>query len=325
MKKRTILITGVCGSIGSHLLDELLARGERVVGVDDFSFGKIQNIAHQKVNKNFIFHELDICDHERLKKKVGKVDLILHQAAVKKTSEKEASLPTLRVNSIGAESVLKLARWGRSKVILASTSDVYGNSTKIPFNEHDECSIGTSTAKRWAYAVSKLFAEHLAMAYYKDFGVSVVILRYFGSFSERSSTSWSGGHIPVFIDAILKGKPVIIHGDGTQTRSMGHVSDIVRGTLLAIDHPKAIGEIINIGNDEEVSVLDSAKRIHQISNSKKPLQLKFIPMRKVFGNYREIQRRVPDLSKARKLLGYVPQVSFEEGLRRVIACRKGSS
>ena len=160
------------------------------------------------------------------------------------------------------------------------------------------------------------------MSYYKDFGVRVVILRYFGCFSERSSTSWSGGHIPIFINVILKGKPVIIHGNGKQTRSMAHVSDIVRGTLLAMDEPRAVGEIINLGNDEEVSVLESARIIHRLCGAKTPLKVHFVPVKKVFGTYKEILRRVPSLKKAQVLLGYRPRVKFCEAAAKVIQSRK---
>lgn len=322
MKNRRVLVTGVCGLIGSHLLDELLVAGECVTGVDNLSFGKMENIRHHLKNKNFRFLKLDVTDADKLLKKAGPVDVIVHLAAVKKTGEKDLVFPTLLVNTVGTESVLGLAKKRHAKLILGSTSDVYGASGKVPFREDSESVLGASTAKRWAYAVSKLFCEHLALGQFKDRGVPVVVLRYFGCFSERSNTSWSGGHIPIFIDAILKGEPVVIHGNGKQTRSMAHVSDVVRGTLLAMDSPKAVGEIINIGSDEEVSVLDSVKLIARIAEVGKP-RIRFVPMKKLFGSYREIPRRRPDLSKAWRLLGYRPRVAFSEALRSVIRARAG--
>ena len=156
------------------------------------------------------------------------------------------------------------------------------------------------------------------MAYHEDHGVPVVILRYFGGFSERSSPTWSGGHIPLFVDAVLNDREVTIHGDGKQTRCMGYVSDLVDGTLRALEAPLAVGEVINVGTDEEHSVLDAAHRIHTLAATGNPLRLSFVPHAEFFGAYREIPRRVPDLSKARALLGYRPQVSFEEGLRRYV-------
>lgn len=317
-KKRSILITGVCGCLGSHLLDELLSRGEKVIGVDNLSYGKRDNISLHFRNPRFTFHKVDICDLAALKKVAGGVSIILHTASVKKVGEGQPAWPTLIVNATGTENVLKVARIRRSKVLIFSTSDVYGISENLPFREDGECVIGPSTAKRWAYAVSKLYQEQIGLSYHKDFGVPVVVLRYFGVFSERSSRGWSGGPIPSFVEAVLKGKPVTIHGDGSQTRSMGYVHDTIQGTLLAMENPKAVGEIINIGNDEEVSILDTAKLIHKLSGVKKALKIRYIPMKQVFGTYREIKRRVPDLRKAKKLLGYCPEISYREGLKRVI-------
>lgn len=255
---------------------------------------------------------------EALKSEVKEAAIILHTASIKKVGEGQPAWPTLTINTLGTENALKLARLRGSKVVIFSTSDVYGTSKDLPFREDGNCVIGPSSAKRWSYAISKLYSEQIALSYYKDFGVPVVVLRYFGVFSERSSTGWSGGPIPMFTEAVLKGKPLTIHGDGSQTRCMGHVDDTVRGTLLAMDNPKAVGELINIGNDEEMSVLATAKLIHKIADVNKPLKLKFIPMEKIFGTYQEIQRRVPDLGKAKKLLGYRPQVSYREGLKRII-------
>ena len=321
-KKRTILITGICGCIGSHLLDELLARGENVIGIDNLSYGKLANVRRHLKNPNFKFHRMDVRDFPALRGKIKKVDIILHTASVKKVGESQSAIPTLNVNAIGTENLLKLSRVKKSKIVIFSTSDVYGLSDRIPFREDDICVVGASTAKRWSYAISKLYSEQIALSYHKDFGVPVVVLRYFGVFSERSSTGWSGGPIPSFTEAILKGKPVTIHGDGSQTRSMGHVDDTVRGTLLTMDNPRAVGEIINIGNDEEMSVLETARLIHELSGAKKPLKLQFIPMKKLFGTYQEIPRRVPDLTKARRILGYRPQVSYRQGLGRVIEYHK---
>jgi len=235
-------------------------------------------------------------------------------AAVKKIGEKDASYPTLSVNAIGTENVFKVARSLGCKVIFASTSDVYGMSPELPLREDGDLLIGPSMIKRWSYAVSKLYGEQMANAYYRDFGVPVVILRYFGAFSPRSNFSWSGGHIPIFIRQILNDQEVTIHGDGSQTRSMGFVSDLVEGTRLALENDRALGEIINLGNNEEMSVLDSAKRIHELANTGKELKIMFIPMKEIFGSYKDIMRRVPDLSKALRLLGYKPSVSMNEAI-----------
>jgi len=322
LKKKTVVVTGVCGLIGSHLADELLSMGHRVIGVDDLSFGKTANVRQHAKNPRFELRRFDILDTAKLTRAVKGADAVVHLAAVKKIAEKDPALPTLTVNAEGTRSVLEAARARKTKVVVGSTSDVYGGSTALPFREDGECVSGSPDAKRWAYAVSKLFSEHLALSYYKDYGVPVVVLRYFGCFSERSSSTWSGGHVPIFIESIAAGKPVTVHGDGSQTRSMAHVSDVVRGTLLALENPTAVGEIVNVGNDEEVSVLDCAKMIHRLLGVKGRLKVERVPMKQVFGSYREIARRVPDLSKAKTLLGYEPLVPFEEALRRVIAARR---
>lgn len=319
--RRKILVTGVCGMIGSHLLDELLERGESVIGVDDLSYGKLDHIRSATKHPRFKFVRADVLDADALYRKAGRVQVVVHLAAVKKIGEETRALPTLEVNAMGTQAVMEYARRSKAKVVIGSTSDVYGTSPKVPFNEEGDCVIGPSTAKRWAYAVSKLYAEHAALAYYKDEGVPTVVLRYFGGFSERSSVTWSGGHVPIFIDAIARDREVIVHGDGSQTRSMAHVSDLVQGTLLAMDEPRAVGQIINIGNDQELSVLATAKLIHRLMRTGRPLKIRRVPMKRVFGSYREIKRRIPDLRKARRLLGYRPKVRLEDAIRRVIEAR----
>ena len=318
-KMERILITGVAGLIGSHLLDELLKMNYQVVGVDNLSFGKIENIQEHFQNNQFTFHVGDILDLEMMERLCIGVDTIVHIACVKKVKESASCMATLKVIGQGTDNILEIAKRFGCKVVLASTSDVYGMSLELPFKEGGNLLIGPSNIKRWGYATAKLYSEHMAFAYYQDYGVPVVVLRYFGGFSPRSCTYWSGGHVPIFIDAILKNREVIIHGDGKQTRSMCCVDDLVKGTILAMKNENAVGEVINIGGDEEFSVLDTAILTHQIADTGKKIKLKFVPMSEVFGEYKEISRRKPDLSKARNLLGYTPTVSLEDGLRKTIA------
>ncbi len=261
---------------------------------------------------------MTILDTDTLKILGKDTDTIIHLAAVKKISEKDISLPTLLVNTKGTENVLETAKMWGCKVVFASTSDVYGMSPELPLNEDGDLLLGPSLIRRWSYAVSKLYGEQLSFAYLHDHKVPVVVIRYFGGFSPRSSFAWSGGHVPIFIRAILQDKEVVIHGDGHQTRSMGFVSNLVNGTVLALENDKAIGEIINIGNDEELSVLDTAKLIHRIANTKHDLKLKFVPLSEVFGKYKDIQRRIPDLTKAKRILGYEPKVKLEDAVRLTI-------
>jgi len=313
--KKNILVTGVAGMIGSHLAEALLQRGYGVIGIDDLSFGVKENIKNSLSNPDFKFYKVSILDFDTLKILTRDVDTIIHLAALKKIAEKDISLPTLIVNTQGTENVFEAAKMWGCKVVFASTSDVYGMSPDLPLREDGDLLLGPSMIKRWSYAVSKLYGEQLAFGYYNDHKIPMVILRYFGAFSPRSNFAWSGGHVPLFIQAILKDEEVIIHGDGLQTRSMGFVSDLVEGTILAMENEKAIGEVINIGNDEELSVLDTAKLIHEIAKTGKELKLKFVPMSEVFGKYKDIQRRIPDLTKANKLLGYQPKIKLKQAVR----------
>jgi len=227
------------------------------------------------------------------------------------------------INTRGTENILELARGEGAKVILASTSDVYGMSPDLPHREDGDLLLGPSMIKRWSYAVSKLYCEQLTFGYYQDYNLPIVVLRFFGGFSPRSSFRWSGGHIPIFVNAILNDEEVIIHGDGSQTRSMAYVSDLSRATVIAMEEENAIGEIINVGNDQEMSVLESARLIHRLSATGNKLKLKFIPFKDIFGEYRDIQRRRPDLGKAKLLLNYTPRIKMEEAIAAMIKEKKG--
>ena len=322
MHKKSILVTGAAGMVGSHIVDSLLKEGQSVVAVDDFSIGHRNNIEQHFSNPLFSFHKLNVVEFKKLEKVPGEFSCILHLAAAKKIGEDGDAYKVLNVNVKGTESALMLARQRECKFVFSSTSDVYGTSSDLPFRESGNLELGASSAKRWAYAVSKLHAEHLVFAYAKEMNVPSVILRYFGAFSERSSFSWSGGHIPLFIDAILSDEEVIIHGDGEQTRCMSHVSDIVRGTISAMRTSEALGQVINLGNTEEYSVLQTAKMIHHLAKTGKELKIRFVSMSSIFGDYKDIQRRVPDLSKAKNILNYKVQVTFKDALLRTIEQRK---
>lgn len=315
--KKKVLITGAAGMIGSHLLDALIEKGYAVTGLDNLKVGKPANIKHNL--KNFKFIKGDVLDKGCVERAAKGAGIIVHLAASKKIGEDGDALETLVVNVEGTRNVLEAAKRCGAKVIFASTSDVYGISKDVPFREDGELVVGPPTAKRWAYAVSKICAEQLVFAYHKEHHVPVVILRYFGGFSPRSNFAWSGGHIPLFIKAVLTGREVLIHGDGTQTRSMAYVDDIVRGTVLAMENPKAVGEIFNIGNDEELSVIKSARLIHSIAGRGRKLRIRFVPHKKIFGSYEEIRRRRPSLSKAKRMLGYEPKVSLKKGIE--LTCR----
>ena len=314
-----IAITGVAGMIGSHLSEILINKGYELVGIDNLKVGSKDNIKDIISSEKFKFFSFDIRDKELLRKNIQDCDIIVHLAAIKKVVESQSSFETLDVNVKTTQNILEIAKEIGAKVIFASTSDVYGMSETIPFKEDQDLIIGDSKAKRWAYAVSKLYCEHLCVTYQKDLNVDLVILRYFGGFSEKSSFSWSGGHVPIFINQILNNLPVTIHGDGKQTRSMGHADDLAYGTYLAIKNiEKCFGEIINIGNTEEFSIIDTVYLIGSVlRKDPKDIKIEFIPEKEVFGNYRDLRRRVPDISKAKRLLNYEPKVPFKEAIARV--------
>lgn len=322
MKK--VLITGVAGLIGSHLADSMLDAGYSVIGIDDMSAGRMSNISSAIKNERFEFKKSDISDKKALSKalKSHKFDVIVHMAASKKIGESGSSLKVLKNNVDSTVNMLDLAVRHKAKFVFASTSDVYGVSKDIPFSEDGNIVLGPSYIKRWSYAASKVFCEHLVFAYHQDYKLPVVVLRYFGCFSSRSNKGPSGGHIPLFIWEALQGETITIHGDGKQTRSMAYVDDIVKGTLKAIESHKAIGNIINIGANEEISVKRSAEIILKMAVKTSPLarraRIKYIPMGKVFGKYKEICRRIPDLKKAKKLLGYKPKINFNEAVKLTI-------
>ncbi|MFH1045740.1 MAG: SDR family NAD(P)-dependent oxidoreductase [Candidatus Omnitrophota bacterium] len=321
---KTVLITGVAGMIGSHLADELLAKGYKVLGLDNLSVGKRENIAQNLANPRFTFKKVDIRDYKKLQDSCKGIhlDAIVHLTASKKISEEGSALDVLTNNVRPTENTLALAQKKKCKFILGSTSDVYGVSADIPFKEEGNLLLGAPTAKRWAYAASKMYAEHLAFAYYKERNVPVIVLRYFGAFSPRASFSWRGGHIPLFIDAVLQGRDIIIHGNGRQTRSMAYISDVISGTVLALENKKAVGNIFNIGSDEELSVIASAHLIKKLAGAGTKTKIRFVPIKKIFGDYREIKRRVPSLANSKRILGYRPKVSLQEGLAITIKARR---
>ncbi|MBI4678118.1 MAG: GDP-mannose 4,6-dehydratase [Elusimicrobia bacterium] len=314
----TVLVTGAAGFLGSHLVDALLTRGHRVIGVDDLSHGSRENLGTALANPAFTFHVLDVCRRDDLRNAARDARAVAHLAALKIPRYGKA-VETLLVNSEGCRSALDAARELGAKFVLTSTSDVYGKNPKIPFSETGDSMLGPSTIARWAYAVSKLFDEHLALGYADAYGVPAVILRIFGSYGPRQNLTWWGGPQSVFIGNILRGEPVPVHGDGRQTRSFTYVSDTVAGIVTAIEKDAANGEVFNLGSTQEISIVELARLIKRLSGTPGELRLEFIPYEKLSGRpYEDVLRRVPDIAKARKTLGFEPIVSLEEGLRQTI-------
>jgi UDP-glucose 4-epimerase len=321
MVKR-IAITGVAGFIGSNLSEELLKRGYQVVGIDNLSMGNLNNLQDCLNKPGFTFFQEDVRNAAVMKSLCSDVDVIVHLAAYKIPRYGNA-VDTLLINSEGMKNILDAARERRTKVVTASTSDVYGKNPVIPFNEESDLVIGPSTVSRWSYAVSKLHDEHMALAYQESYGIPVSLMRFFGGYGPHQNLTWWGGPQSVFIGAVLRGQPMEIHGDGSQTRSFTYVSDHVDGIIRIIESDRANGEIFNLGSTHEISILDLARLINRLIRGQQEPMLKFIPYASFTGKkYEDVMRRVPDITKARELLGFEWKVDLEQGLTTTIAWQR---
>ena len=280
---KTILVTGAAGFIGSHLCEVLLNRDYEVIAIDNLSMGKLENLRQCQRYSGFSFHKADVVDAEAMQNLGASAELIVHLAAFKIPRYGNA-IDTTRINALGAFHVLDVAAKTGAKVVAASTSDVYGKNPDLPFSEDHDSVIGPSTIPRWGYAVSKLFEEHLALAYQEAYGFPVTLARFFGSYGPRHHLSWWGGPQSVFISAVLNDEEIEIHGDGLQTRSFCYVSDTVDGLIRMIESDKANGEIFNIGSVHEISIKDLAFLIKKLSNTRGELKARFVPYAN-FGKY----------------------------------------
>jgi UDP-glucose 4-epimerase len=317
-----VLITGVAGFLGSHLLDRFLVDGHTVVGIDNLSMGSRANLAHQLANPRFQFLEKDVVDASTFAQLGTDFDRIVHLAAFKIPRYGKA-IDTLRINYQGTDNVLQFASKAGCKCVIASTSDIYGRNPKLPFAEDDDSVIGSSKVARWSYAVSKLFDEHLAFAYQDSNGIPVTVLRFFGSYGPRQHLSWWGGPQSVFIEAALLGKEIPIHGDGMQTRSFTYVSDTVEGIYAAAMKQEANGEVFNIGSTHEITILDLARIIHRLSGAPGEANIRFVPYESFTGKaYEDVRRRVPDVTRCAQVLGVTAKVGLEEGLLKTIAWQR---
>jgi UDP-glucose 4-epimerase len=320
---KKVLLTGVAGFLGSNLLSKLLKENHTVVGIDNLSMGRMENIDAHMTNEKFTFLEKDILEKSTIDNLDNDFDVIIHLAAFKIPRYGNA-VATLQINSKGSENMLEFAKKNKTKFVLASTSDVYGMSPDIPFKEDGNCVLGDSKVPRWAYAVSKLFDEHLALAYMEDYDFPVVLLRFFGSYGPHQHLSWWGGPQSVFIDCILNNKTIPIHGDGKQTRTFTFVEDTVAGIYAASMKPEANGEIFNIGANEEITILELAEMLNEIADETDKAPIKLIPYDEISSGrkYQDVMRRVPDTTKAERILGVKAKVSMREGLRKTYEWQK---
>jgi UDP-glucose 4-epimerase len=316
-----VLVTGGAGFIGSHLVEELLGRGHAVVAIDDLSTGTIWNLDEARKHPRFSYYIDTVMNEPLMAELVDRADMIFHlAAAVGVRLIVERPVHTIETNIRGTEIVLELAARKKKKVLLTSTSEVYGKSAKVPFRETDDLVLGSTTRPRWAYACSKAIDEFLGLAYYRQYGMPVVIARLFNTVGPRQTGQY-GMVVPRFVEQALTGRPLTVYGDGTQTRAFAYVGDVVAGLIGLMEVPRAHGEVFNVGNDREISIADLARLV--IERTASTSQIEYIPFERAYDeNFEDLQRRVPDLTKIRSLTGYAPVVSIEEIVDRVAAYMK---
>ena len=312
-----VLITGGAGFIGSHLAEALLHRGDEVVVLDDLSTGSLENIAHLTAWPGFSY-TIGSVSHARLVADlVDQCDVVFHlAAAVGVRLVMSEPVRTIETNVNGTETVLRNAARGKKLVVVASTSEVYGKSAIFPFREDADLVLGQPTKTRWGYAASKLMDEFLALAYWQAQQLPVIVVRFFNTVGPRQSDRY-GMVIPNFVRQALAAEPLIVHGNGAQTRSFTWVGDVVWALLALIGKSRCVGEVFNIGNGAEVSISQLAEKITAKTGSRSPIR--FVPHHEVFGNnFEDMTRRVPDISKLQQFTGYRPTVDLDEILDRVI-------
>lgn len=316
-----ILITGVAGFIGSNLAKKLLDLKYKVIGIDNFSYGEKRNIESIISHPNFKFILGDIANPYSLKGIVA--DVVVHLAS-QKIPRYSTALRTLDENDLLLRNIIKKCISDHSKIVFASTSDVYGKNTNLPFSEESDLVLGPTTVKRWAYAISKIFGEQLIIANSEEWGMKYAIGRLFGSYGPFHNITWWGGPQSVFITKAINKEEIEIHGDGLQTRTFTYIDDTINGIVNLIVNEKANNEIFNIASnmDSEIAIIDLAKLIWKLINGEKdkPL-LKFIPYEN-FGKYEDVKRRVPNIQKMNKFFNYEPKVTLEEGLIKTINWQK---
>ena len=312
-----VLITGGAGFIGSHLSEALLDAGHDVHALDDLSTGAIENIDHLKDRPGFHYTIDTVMNEPVLAEHIDRCDVVFHlAAAVGVKLIVEAPVHTIETNVHGTELVLTHANKKKKLVVIASTSEVYGKSTEVPFREDADLRLGATWKHRWAYACSKAIDEFLALAYWKEKKLPVIVVRLFNTVGPRQTGRY-GMVIPTFVQQALAGQPITVFGDGSQSRSFTYVGDVVDGLMRLVGEPKAVGQVFNIGNGEEISIGYLAERIKQMTNSSSPIVV--IPYEEAYeAGFEDMPRRVPDITKMRELIGYEPRVQLDEILTRVI-------
>jgi UDP-glucose 4-epimerase len=311
------LITGGAGFIGSHLAERLLDDGHEVIALDNLSTGSIDNITHLKGRAGFSYTIDSVTNEPLLAELIDRCDVVFHlAAAVGVKLIVEQPVHTIETNVHGTEVVLKHANKKKKLVFIASTSEVYGKSADVPFREAADLVLGPSAKHRWAYACSKLIDEFLALAYWKEKKLPVVIVRLFNTVGPRQTGQY-GMVLPTFVRQALAGHPITVFGDGTQSRSFTYVGDVVDALVRLAANTRAVGEVFNIGNRGEVTIADLAVRVKTMTGSCSPIH--YIPYDQAYeAGFEDMPRRVPDISKIREFVGYEPKVALDDMIRSVI-------
>lgn len=316
-----VLITGGAGFIGSHLAEACLANGDEVYIIDDLSTGTLDNIRHLQEDSRFankFFVHIDtILHHDLMLELIGICDVVFHlAAAVGVLYILENPLESIKINIQGTEKVLELCNKFKKKALIASTSEVYGKHTHAPLVETDNIIYGPSSKFRWSYAASKLMDEFTALAYYRTHGLDVIITRLFNTVGPRQTGTY-GMVIPRFVAQALNNQPLTVYGDGTQTRTFTYVKDVVQALMALVKAQDAVGQVLNVGGTEEITIFDLAQKIITATGSKSVIE--FIPYDKAFGkDFEDMQRRVPGIEKIKKLIDFNPKTDIDEILKQVI-------
>jgi UDP-glucose 4-epimerase len=312
-----VFITGGCGFIGSHLVDRLLARGDRVTVLDDLSTGSMENIAHCVGHPMFSHRIGSALDAPLVLELADPADVIVHlAAAVGVRLIVERPVHTIETNVRATEVVLNAAAKKRKLVLIASTSEVYGKSANIPFREDQDLQLGPTSHSRWAYACSKALDEWLALAYLRERHVPVIITRFFNTVGPRQTGAY-GMVLPAFAASALRGEPITVYGSGDQSRCFGHVRDAVEGVLRLLAIPEAVGEVVNIGSTQEVTIRGLAERVRDIAGSTS--EIRVVPYSVAYAaGFEDMMRRVPDVSKLERLTSFKPATSLDEIIKDVV-------
>ncbi len=311
------LITGGAGFVGSHLADKLINEGHEVTVIDDLSTGRYSNVEHLEGNEKFRLIIDTVLNEKLMEELIRDTDRVFHMAsAVGVRLIMEQPVKTIETIFHGTDVVLKFCSRYRKRVLVPSTSEVYGKGVSVPFKEEDDLLTGSTDKHRWAYACAKTLDEFLALAHWKETRLPVVVVRLFNTVGPRQTGQY-GMVVPNFIKSALSNKPINVYGDGNQARCFGHVLDIVEGLSKAIETPECFGQVINFGNNEEISILDLAKRVVEKTGSES--EIRFLTYDEVYGEgFEDMQRRVPSLEKAKRLVGYQPTRTLDNIITDVV-------